>query len=301
MLIASISNNFRYTNSVSEQEISLPNPGVNSIEFTGPDGLVSHNLRNRWFGFGPGANLIDEDTFYVNNVHFRIVKASTDSFKLTILKMANGGSRKDADNNASLIDYNILQTDSIIRTPMGIPINKNAKFRNQHVVLTIAVPVGKHIKINQSIWDNNKSSGRVSIMNFNDNWDDQWGNEERGWTTNVEYIMTKDGLSNLDGTPTDNSKNKKHRIRINENGIDIQDENGHVKIDKHGMSIDESKQEEIDKKLEMLDDKLEKEKDSLNELIEKKQKLEKEKIIKETSYPSAFTTPVGLTMMNSFM
>ncbi len=297
-LIASISKDFRSANTLSEQEISIPKPLVSSLEFTGSDDLVNHNLRNRWFKIEPFTNFNDEDSFYVNNVHFRIVKSTSDSFRITILKMANGSTRKNADTIASLIEYNLTQIDSIIQTPLGIPINKHDKFRNQHIAITVAVPVGKKIKIDQSIWDD-RPAGNIHVMNEND-WDDYWGNEERGWTTNVEYIMTKDGLYNTDGTPTDKSKNKKSHININQDGIDVQDENGHVKIDKNGISIEENKQELKDKKIEQLNERMEKQKDSLNEIIDKKAAQEKEKIMKETTFRSVYTTPNGL-LMSSFM
>ena len=200
LLVACVFNNFKHQNSPTEENIVLSNPKVNKLEFVAtPSSYKYHS--SRWFKFEPFTNFVDEDTLYVNNVHFRIVKSNTDSFKITVLKFANGNSRKNAENTASLIEYNPVQTDSIVTMPQGIKINKQNKFRNQHVIITVAVPVGKKIKISQDIWDKNSSS-RINFWN-DDDWNDQWGDEESGWTTNVEYIQTKQGLER-----TDNNKHE---------------------------------------------------------------------------------------------
>ena len=215
-LIVAIGKNFKYENSPVEENISLVNPKVNKLEFVAPVSPFKYRT-HRWFKIEPFTNFVDDDSVYVNNVHFRIVKSNNDSFKITVLKLANGYSRQNANQIASSIEYNPTQTDSVITMPLGIQINKTNKFRNQHVVVTVAVPVGKRIKISQDIWDKG-AGGRISFWNDEDNWDDEWGNEESGWSTNVEYIQTEKGLKRTDnneqslnddnGVMNDSKKNK---------------------------------------------------------------------------------------------
>lgn len=299
-LIALVGRDFKSINDIAEHEIALSNPSVGSLEFVGLDDLVSKNNKNRWLKMSPFAGITDEDTVYVNNVHFRILKSANDSFQVTIIKLANGYNRQNADSLASLIEYVPVQKDSIIQMPTGIAINTKNKFRNQHVVINVYVPVGKKIKINQNIWESEPQKISVGI-DREDDWDDYWGNEERGWTTNVEYIMKPDGLYTLDGMSAKKSNHENSKVRIDENGVEIRDGDKHIKIDANGVNIitDGNKEEIIQKRFDSLEAKQEREKDSVNRALEQKQQKEKEKILKEA--PSAYTSPIGLPIMNSMM
>jgi predicted dinucleotide-binding enzyme len=49
--------------------------------------------------------------------------------------------------------YNINQVDSVLMIDKGITITRQDKFRNQQVIVTVAVPVGKVININKRFRD----------------------------------------------------------------------------------------------------------------------------------------------------
>jgi phage shock protein C len=202
-----VSKDFSYSSDMNPQVISIPNPQVSSLEFTSPDEIVKYNKRNRIISLNLNSvfGINGEDTLYLNNVHFRITKSPNDSFQISMIKLSEGKSRKEAAELASEINYQIMQEDSLIRMPFGIPFSKDNIFRNQHVIVTVAVPVGKKIKINQSIW--NAPNGKINFSFNNDDWNDYWGDEEHGWTTNVQYIMKPDGLYEMNGEPVDKSKN----------------------------------------------------------------------------------------------
>lgn len=299
-LLALVGKDFKSINDIAEHNIALSNPSVSGLEFVGPDDLINKNYKNRWLKVSPFAGVTDEDTVYVNNVHFRILKSANDSFQVSIIKLANGYSRQNADSLASLIEYAPVQKDSIIEMPTGIAINTKNKFRNQHVVINVYVPVGKKIKINQNIWESKPEKISIGI-DREDDWDDYWGNEERGWTTNVEYIMKADGLYTLDGTSAKKGKHGNSKVKIDENGVEIRDGDKHIKIDANGVNIitDGNKEEIIQRRFDSLEAKQEREKDSINRALEQKQLKEKEKILK--SAPSAYTSPIGLPIMNSMM
>jgi hypothetical protein len=183
--------------------------------------------------------------------------------------------------------------------PLGIAITKKNKFRNQRVTLTVFVPVGKKIKINQAIW-NKTSEGRISFDSDHlSDWEDYWGNEERGWTTNIEYIMKADGLYTMNGNPANSEEARKERknnkskepITIKKNGSGIT-----INID-----TDDDADDAKERKLDSLERRQEFEKDSINKVIEEKQRKEKEKVLKQVNQPSAYTTPIGLPIINSLM
>ncbi len=218
LLVASISRDFNYNSkNLTEQDITLANPKVDKLEITAKSPLYKYN-RSRFLRFEPFQG-IQEDTAFVNNVDVRIVKAINDSFRVTVIKTATGRFRNIAEENAAKIQYTGIQKDSILLMDKGITINKNDKFRNQRVVLTIYVPVGKKIKVDKSIsWFND--------VHFGSNWDNgDWyydsENEEQHWMTGVEYKMGADGkLYNSAGESAGSEKASRTKVTINGNGIE---------------------------------------------------------------------------------
>ena len=193
-LIASLSNDFKYSNHAAEETITLPNPKANSLELTAPPSSKYFSNR-RWFKMEPFASF-DEDTVFVQNVRLRIVKSTTDSFQVIMVKMANGKSKKEADVIASRIRYTVSQKDSTLLLDKGIALTENDKFRNQEVILTIGVPVGKKILIRNNIgWANNTHFN----MHFDDeDWNYYSDQGEERWKSDVQYVQTEKGLSRVD-------------------------------------------------------------------------------------------------------
>jgi phage shock protein PspC (stress-responsive transcriptional regulator) len=189
-LLASLRSDFSYHNAPAENTIQLNDAATNKLE-------VRYAKNNRYYFNTSFLNLqpfatIDEDTVFVRNIHLRILKSDSDSFQVTILKMAYGSSRKAAEERARHIVFNVNQKDSTLFFDRGIPINKEDKFRNQTVYATIYVPIGKKIIVTDDIGWNNDFHFDFG-NNIND-WD--WRNDDDGysWDHNVEYIMTEDGL-----------------------------------------------------------------------------------------------------------
>ncbi|MFC4262971.1 PspC domain-containing protein [Ferruginibacter yonginensis] len=237
-LISSVFKDFKANSNIIEQQVTLTNPSVKSLEITtlAPGQRYS---RSRFFTMSPFEG-IDDDTAFVKNTIIQIVKSPNDSFKITMMKMANGSNKRYADTAASLINFNAYQQDSFLIINNGIAINKTDKFRNQRVVITVYVPVGKQIKVNDKV-DRNYNV----IINGpnNGNWEDVvFENTEDGWNHGVWYTMTKDGLYTLDGKPADTYKN--NRVRINKNGIDVKDGNGRVIINSNGIQVDDDSDDE---------------------------------------------------------
>ncbi len=241
LLIASLAKDFRHSSNINEREVFLPNPQTKSLEVTtlAPG---TRFTRNSWFSMEPFEGT-DEDSAVIRNITLHIVKASNDSFRVTMIKTACGNSRRNADTLASLINFNAEQKDSLLVIDQGITINKTNKFRNQHVVITVFVPVGKQIKINDRV----NASSRISFNGpFTNNADRdfeniQFENLEEGWNEGEWYTMTKDGLYTNDGKPADSYRRK--NIDINGNEINRNDRKGRVKITKDGVTVYEGDDE----------------------------------------------------------
>ena len=227
-LIASLSKDFRSINNVTDEKIALINPGVNTLEVS----AIGTGRYSR-FRFEPFGMLTD-DTAYVNNVSIRVEKSADDSFHTTVTRFCNGRTKHYADTLAALMTYQLEQRDSILMIPRGIPITEHDKFRNQHVVITIQVPLGKKIKINKNIsWDD--------VEHFQFPWSDDrgdydWGTESFSWYNHrgEDLIMKEDGLYTLDGKSTKEDWERR-KIIIKKDGRKIifgKDEEGDWNDDK---------------------------------------------------------------------
>lgn len=188
-LIASISEDFKYRNNPIEEIIPIANPAVKQIEVKMDIGKY---YDEDWYRLQPFTSLA-EDSAYVRNVKIRIAKATNDSFSVKIVKLANGKTRAYANETASKIEFNVVQKDSVLTLGKGIVLNRFDKFRNQNIIVTISVPVGKKIKLNNNIgWNDH-----VYVGFGNDDWN-WWNfdNEEgivKNWNHNVWYVMTAEG------------------------------------------------------------------------------------------------------------
>jgi heme/copper-type cytochrome/quinol oxidase subunit 2 len=245
-LLVSVVSDFRYRNSPNEETVALPNPGVSKLEIKTSSMRKYYN--NDWLEFEP-FNSYQDDTVYLRNVRLRITKSPTDSFQVILVKMANGDSKAQAGRLASRINFNILQKDSVLSLDKGIAITRQDKFRNQQVIVTVAVPVGKRIYINDNVsWDNDV---RLPFGRDNNSWD--WENsmesESLKWRHNIEYIMTENGLERV---------NKQH------NEDEDEEDNSNEAIEdfrKSREQIEREKEQKI-KELEEIDRELQKATDS---------------------------------------
>lgn len=290
-LIASVGKDFKSSSSINEQEISISNAkSLNKLEITNNSPLRKY-YRNNWLRFEPFQNL-DDDTVFVENVFIKIIKSPNDSFRVTMIKMANGSNRRAADTLARLIQFNVIQKDSLLVLDKGIPVTREDKFRNQHVIITVYVPVGKQIRVDKNIgWGNNiHFNGPWSNNDFDIDIDD----EERGWDENVNYVMRANGLYTLTGKPADEWKNG-NKNKSNENTDEKDDKDSTRMINKGGTYRYNNSAEKIDslkvdlqKVQQQYKDSLLKEQNEIKKKQEENQKkLEKLNVTKSETEPTA--------------
>lgn len=281
-LIGAVGRDFRNISSLNEEAVNLQNPTVKSLEVV-PFQNINYR-RIGWFNFEPFGTYGSMDTAFIGNVKVRITQSPTDSFSVSVLKMSNGKTRRAADTLLPRINFNISQNDSLLMMDRAITINTTDKFRNQFVEVTIAVPVGHYIKI-----DNNFSNG--NHIRFSGFWDGRdWyfynNNSENDYDFSYgeKYLMKKDGLYRLDGTrsdsnrddwndnpgnnplsPTANDTNGSYRYNRNIDSLKNAQEKQLQTMEQKMDSLKALQQKEINR----MKDSLQKEKDEINQKIEK--------------------------------
>lgn len=195
LFLSSMFRDFDKKNNAFEENVAIANPSVNKLEVKTVNGTAYYN--RGFFDLEPFAN-VSEDSAFLRNVIIRITKSSNDSFQVKMVRMSRGRTVDQANNLAEKIRLDINQRDSFLLMNKGININTADKFRNQHVILTIAVPVGKKILIHENAAWGKYRHGRVSFGWDNDDWDwENYSTDETSYDYNndVEYIMTAtDGL-----------------------------------------------------------------------------------------------------------
>jgi phage shock protein PspC (stress-responsive transcriptional regulator) len=213
----SLGKSFSKHNVPEEQTIALSNAKISYLEVTAKPKMKYYE--NNWFHFTPFSDLADEDTVFVRNLKIRIVQSKTDSFDVKVVKLSNGKSIAEANALAQKINFDFIQKDSLLFLDKGIHINKTDKFRNQHIIMTIAVPIGKRIKVSNKGWSQtnikiNKMGIRTETFdrissdeNWFNEWNESWDNESFEFEHGVEYIMTATGLekTNRQDTMEDSS------------------------------------------------------------------------------------------------
>ncbi len=203
LLLSSVARDFKGISSMNETQVALSNPNVKSLEvkpFQNAD-----FRRNNWFNLEPFNTYgIADDTALIGNVKIRITKSPNDSFQVTVMKLANGRTRRYADTLAALIPFNVSQQDSVLMLDRAITINTTDKFRNQNVEVTIAVPVGHFIQVDKMF---NYQNLRVT---FNSVWTNRFwyyfnNGNDYDFKYGVKYVMKDDGLYTLEGKPSSKS------------------------------------------------------------------------------------------------
>jgi hypothetical protein len=160
------------------------------------------------------------DSLLLNTVRVNIVRSKDSSYHIQRLKFSHGKTQLQAQELARKINFDIIQQDSILLLSRGFVISKEDKFRNQQLLVVIEVPVGKKIEMDKSIdefhWFTINISRRRgwNIRDYDESYDN-YNNmaDSYGWSSNVEYIMTKDGLERTDKKAEDrNDDNDDQKI-----------------------------------------------------------------------------------------
>ncbi|MBU3744772.1 MAG: PspC domain-containing protein, partial [Sediminibacterium sp.] len=151
--------------------------------------------------FGPGIHLsglarLYKDSIQISNIDLRIEKSADSLYHLNTTRFSSGKDDQKAGASLSAMQFGFQQQDSVLILDRGIILPPGSRFRNQQIILTIQVPVGKKILVDRAVM---KKFFYLNLSNINfaevDGGDD-WELEEskENWRSGVEYVMTETGL-----------------------------------------------------------------------------------------------------------
>lgn len=246
LLAGFFARNFR-TRSAVEETIQVVQPSNGKIYLD----VKTSNVRyygGDWFGVDWDEDWpfygINQDTLMLNTVRVNLVKSKDSLFHLYKVKFSRGRNPDAARQLAEKIDFDVEQNDSLLLLSKGFAISKNEKFRNQQILLVIEIPVGKRIQLDRSItsydWFSINYNRRRGGWNIDG--DDNWHNSY-GWESNVEYIMTTDGLERIDNLDENELKRGKFKLKIRDDNIEFEGEfdNGEDKNYRYPSTTDSQK------------------------------------------------------------
>jgi phage shock protein PspC (stress-responsive transcriptional regulator) len=289
---SSLGNSFSKHNQPVEQSIGLVNPAVDYLEVTASPRMKYYE--QRWFNIEP-FQVYNDDTVRVRNLKIRIVQSKTDSFEVKYVTMSNGKSITEANLLAEKINFSLMQQDSTLFLDRGIAITNKDKFRNQHVIMTIAVPIGKRFKITNkgfsqtTIKMNHRGIRTETINQFGDDtwvdeWNENWDSESFSYDRGVEYRMTADGLEKIksDNDASDDENDQDDSIE------EIEEQLQKLKKDREDLeqNLEKTRAQKI-QELEKIDRALEEKKAEKNGVKQNPSDIKKKQQI-------AIQTPSGL-------
>ena len=179
---------FKSTNIKTEEQVLLTNPAVNKLIITYPNEMDTKD--DVGFIFSAFMNSYGDDTAYIDNISIKFRKSPNDSFKVMLSKMSNGKNRQEANAAAAQIQFNIIQKDSLLILDKGIRITRKNKFRNQRLLMTVYVPVGKEVSINNTFELSNDDIFTSQFPKVHEKSEDES-------TSGKVYMMQQDGLHEL--------------------------------------------------------------------------------------------------------
>ncbi|HEY2649918.1 MAG TPA: hypothetical protein VGI38_12035 [Puia sp.] len=187
-----------------------------------------------WRHNGPFFNLT-EDSVTLNTVRIDVIKSKDSSWHLERVKSSLGNNSAEARNLASQINFPIEQRDSILALSRGFIITPNQLFRNQKVLLVIEMPVGKKILMKKNLdeykWFTvNRKRWRNNGIDIE--WNDSDNDESYSWTSEVEYVMTENGLERTNKNYRDDNNNEEQNRNVLPDSTQKKNPNGDYRYHK---------------------------------------------------------------------
>ncbi len=221
----------------------------------------------------------DNKIMYITDVNV-VVKSTKDSIgKIEIIKTADGSDYKDAKNRAKNIKYNTSFSNNKLYLDSYLISNINEYYRNQEVKVTVYVPEGAVLFVDDNVGDYYRYSDYAggilkydqeehfvkvieneticetcpveSIESNNDSWgtDDNWEESDKfDDDDEIKVRINSDGIqiNNKNGDSWEESDSfdddDQVKVRINSNGVQINKNNDkQIKIDENGIEIKKNK------------------------------------------------------------
>jgi phage shock protein PspC (stress-responsive transcriptional regulator) len=138
-------------------ELQQPTGGTLHVDVSKNLGGVYNSRHNRWLEDWDDEDApfryISDDSLWLNTVKVNVEQSPDSFYHVYEARASRGSSVQKARELASHIPFGIAQQDSLITLPRGFTVSRNDKFRNQQVLVTIEVPVGKRLQLSSDIND----------------------------------------------------------------------------------------------------------------------------------------------------
>jgi len=195
---------------VTEQEVTVQQPTGGTLYLgVAGDGSSLHSKHySRWFGDWDEEDdvpfrLVNDDSMWLNTVRVTLEQSNDSLFHVYKACSSRGGTSSEARTFAGHIVFEIQQHDSVINMPRGFVISRKDRFRNQQVLITVEVPVGKAVQVSGDVDDyswftiDNDGHGGYEM--------ESWDNDSHRYGNDNIYTMTPNGLrKKFDTTSTNN-------------------------------------------------------------------------------------------------
>ncbi|HUR66793.1 MAG TPA: PspC domain-containing protein, partial [Chitinophagaceae bacterium] len=195
LFVSSMARDFRQYEH-SENPMTIVQPANNKMIVAVSQPRLEYSNNFGWMNDGGEGWDISSDTLKIAAVKFN-VKASGDSiYHVTIRKYGFGKTSEEALGRAEKIQFSATSQDSVLDIANGYAVDRQSKFRFQHVEVEILVPAGKKIRFDESVKRKlgsmnikvRKSYRRDRIKGFEFNDDNDFR-----YQTGVDYVMGIDG------------------------------------------------------------------------------------------------------------
>ncbi len=177
-----------------------------------------------FIGLQFGKTTIYGSTILYRNIDFDIQPSPNDSAYFLFKKSARGKDYQSAFNQATEIEYSILQNDSLFTMPAFFTVTNAKKYRAQKLSVVLHLPIGKSVYLN-----NNITPIINDINNSSNTFDDDmvgkyWTMTPNGLTNKIEESKSIQAYKS-----SDKSKKNDNSIEINGNRIKLSNQNNNGK------------------------------------------------------------------------
>lgn len=222
VLIGMVTRNFRSNTNITQQ-VDITQPSTGNLVIKVSDNKIKY-YSSEWFDWDFPLLSMNKDSMLLNTVQVKVIKSSDSSYHIQTVKLSRGNTPAIAEKNAANIPFPVDQNDSLVILPRGFPITNKDKFRNQKVMLIVEVPVGKKVMMDKSVnWFDWFDIEVGRKRRWNTDWNERWDNAY-SWRSNVQYIMTTEGLERTDKKDEDkiNLKGGKLKLKANKNEVELE-------------------------------------------------------------------------------
>ena len=239
-----VMNNFQ-SRQHAEETVQVQSPAHGKLIVRANYAENRYGDTDEWFNVDWGRNsafyILNDDSVLLRTVKVNVLRSDDSVFHVKLIKLSHGNSGPNARQLASDIRFPVSQSDSVLTLPEGFMITPGEKFRNQQVLVEIYVPLGKRIQLGSAVKDYNwfNIDPRRRHISWNDRNFHYEGDEDIDqdnsyyWNSNVEYLMTPNGLLRTDRNTYEDRQYRDSRPNRKENNNDDYNDNPGQTTPKH--------------------------------------------------------------------